>query len=93
MNNIFNPYQDFIIVYIDDVLIFSDNIDLHFKHINHFLQVTKKNGLALSPTKIVLFQTKIRFLGHSVHQGTIIPIERSIQFTDCRHSYLRAPRG
>ncbi|KAL4187415.1 hypothetical protein AMTRI_Chr09g18880 [Amborella trichopoda] len=29
-----------------------------------------------------LFQTKIRFLGHNITQGTIIPIDRSIQFAD-----------
>ncbi|KAL4181482.1 hypothetical protein AMTRI_Chr12g237500 [Amborella trichopoda] len=29
-----------------------------------------------------LFQTKIRFLGHNISQGTIIPIDKSIQFAD-----------
>ncbi|XP_045802471.1 uncharacterized protein LOC123896071 [Trifolium pratense] len=27
-----------------------------------------------------IFQTKVRFLGHMIDQGTIIPIERSIEF-------------
>ncbi|CAK8530641.1 unnamed protein product [Lathyrus sativus] len=27
-----------------------------------------------------LFQTKVRFLGHEIDQGTIIPIQRSIEF-------------
>ena len=27
-----------------------------------------------------IFQTKIRFLGHEIDQGTIIPIQRSIEF-------------
>ncbi|RDX97412.1 hypothetical protein CR513_19821, partial [Mucuna pruriens] len=31
MNDIFNPYSKFTIVYIDDVLIFSQTIDQHFK--------------------------------------------------------------
>ncbi len=35
-----------------------------------------------SPTKISLFQTKVRFLRHYITRGTIIPIERSIQFVD-----------
>ncbi|KAL6332367.1 hypothetical protein AAG906_004937 [Vitis piasezkii] len=38
------------------------------------------NGLSLLATKINLFQTKIRFLGHHIHQGTFIPIQRSIEF-------------
>jgi len=32
MNDIFTPCTGFIIVYIDDVLVFSKTIDQHFKH-------------------------------------------------------------
>ena len=76
----FIPYSQFSIVYIDDILIFSNDIDQHFKHLKIFIQVVKQNGLVLSPTKINLFQTKIKFLGHYIQQGTIIPIERSSNF-------------
>ena len=34
----------------------------------------------MSTTKINLFQTKIRFLGHHIYQVTITPIQRSIEF-------------
>lgn len=82
MNDIFNPYTSFTIVYIDDVLIFSNSIDQHFKHFQIFLHVIKKNGLAISTLKIKLFQTKIRFLGHEIYQGSIKPIARDLDFTD-----------
>ena len=82
MNDIFNPYSKFSIVYIDDVLIFPQTIDQHFKHLHIFINIIKQNGLAISQTKINLFQTKIRFLGHNIHQGTIIPIDRSIEFAN-----------
>ena len=80
MNDIFNPYTTFTIVYIDDVLIYSENIDQHFKHLNTFFHTIKKNGLVISLTKMKLFQTSIRFLGHNIHRGTITPINRSIEF-------------
>jgi len=82
MNDIFNPLSKFTIVYIDDVLVFSESLDEHFKHIKIFISTIKRNGLAISKTKINLFQTKIRFLGHNIHQGTIIPIHRAIEFDD-----------
>jgi len=55
MNHIFNPYTSFIIVYIDDVLVFSDTINQHFKHLQTFIHVIEKNGLAVPASKMVLF--------------------------------------
>ncbi|KAL2466561.1 Enzymatic polyprotein [Abeliophyllum distichum] len=80
MNDIFNPYKNFSIVYIDDVLIYSDSIEQHLKHLQIFLSVAKRNGLAVSEKKIVLCQTKIKFLGHEIFRGTITPIKRSLEF-------------
>ena len=82
INDIFNPYTSFIIVYIDDVLVFSTSIEQQFKHLNIFINIIVKNGLAVSASKMILFQTKIRFLRHDIFQGTIKPIMRSLEFAD-----------
>ncbi|CAL8088262.1 unnamed protein product [Prunus armeniaca] len=82
MNEIFNPYNHFSIVYIDDVLIFSESIEQHWKHLHKFLQIVKQNGLVVSAKKIKLFQTNIRFLGFNICQSQISPIDRVIQFAD-----------
>ncbi|RVW24587.1 Enzymatic polyprotein [Vitis vinifera] len=59
-----------------------DSVEQHWKHLNRFIETVKSNGLSLSATKINLFQTKVRFLGHHIHQGTFTPIQRSIEFAD-----------
>lgn len=82
MNLIFNPISKFIIVYINDVLVFSISIDQHFKYLRVFFNVIKENGLVLSKTNYSLFQINIQFLGHNIQQGTIVSTQRSIQFTD-----------
>ena len=82
MNDIFTPYTGFILVYIDDVLIFSKTIDQHFKHLQIFISVMERNVLAASASKLLLFQTKIRFLGHHIFQGTIKPIQRALIFAE-----------
>jgi len=46
------------------------------------VSVIECNGLAASTSKIHLFQTKIRFLGHNIYQGTIKPIQRALAFAD-----------
>ena len=59
MNDIFTPFIDFSIVYIDDVLIFSKSIDQHWKHLDIFVRVIKQHLLVVSASKISLFQDKI----------------------------------
>ena len=55
MNDIFNPHFQFIIVYIDDVLVFSNSLEKHFVHLNKFLNVIKANGTTCSAPKMKLF--------------------------------------
>ena len=82
MNEIFNDQSQYIIVYIDDVLIYSHSVEQHFKHIDKFIKTAETNGLVISKHKISLFQTKVRFLSHWIHQGSTTPRERAIQFVD-----------
>ena len=82
MNEIFNPFSSFAIVYIDDVLIFSESLNQHKKHLRAFIQTVKLNGLVVLAPKIKLFQTRVRFLGFDIHHGVIKPIDRAIQFAD-----------
>ena len=82
MNDIFTPFTDFSIVYIDDFLIFSKSTDQHWKHLDIFVRVIKQHGLVVSASKISLFQDKIRFLGHNIYKGTLSPIDRAIQFAN-----------
>ena len=42
MNDIFYPYSDFSIVYIDDILIFSNNIDQYFKYLKILKMLLKE---------------------------------------------------
>jgi hypothetical protein len=75
MNDIFNSFSHFNIVYIDDVLIFSKSIEKHWKHLNSFLDTIKHSGLVVSAKKIKLFQTKIKILGFDISEGQIRPID------------------
>jgi hypothetical protein len=57
MDDNLKPYFDWLIVYIDDILVFSSSIDQHFKHLKKLLQVLKQAGIVLSKKKIELFKT------------------------------------
>ena len=77
MNKIFNPFSSHAIVYIDDVLIFSESLTQHSKHLRTFLNTVKFNGLVVSAPKIKIFQTRVRFLGFDIYHGVIKPIDKA----------------
>ena len=82
MNENFHPYKNFSIVYNDDILVFSQSLDEHWKHLKTFKWIIKKNGLVLSQRKIKLFEIEIQFLRYKVTNKTITPVERVIKFAD-----------
>ena len=64
MNDIFSDVLDiFVVIYLDDILIYSDNIDDHKKHVKKVLKRLRENQLYTSPTKCVFYQDRIEFLG------------------------------
>jgi len=64
MNDIFSDVLDiFVVIYLDDILIYSDNMDNHKKHVKEVLKRLQENRLYISPTKCVFYQNRIEFLG------------------------------
>lgn len=41
MNEVFNPYFHIIIVYSDEVLVYNNIIEQHFKHLEQFIRLLK----------------------------------------------------
>lgn len=70
MDFIFGMY-DFIITYIDDILIHSRNLQMHLAHLEILFQEVRAHGIVLSEKKMVLFQNDIDFLGIHVIYGHI----------------------
>ncbi|CAL5337204.1 unnamed protein product [Camellia sinensis] len=71
MDLCFKGTEDFIAVYIDDILVFSPDERSHSKHIQIMLEICKTNGLILSPTKMKIGAVQIDFLGSTIGQGEI----------------------
>ena len=62
MDNIFKDY-DFIHVYVDDMLISSNDKEQHFEHLNIFVDLCITHGIGLSKKKSIIGESKIEFLG------------------------------
>jgi len=64
MNNIFSDLLDVcVIVYLDDILIYSNNLENHKNHVKEVLRKLHNNGLYASPTKYAFHQRRVEFLG------------------------------
>ena len=71
MHKIFSDYSYFIIVYIDDVLICSDNEKNYEKHLNIFITLCKEHGIVLSEKKVEIKKKEIEFLGMIIDSKNI----------------------
>ncbi len=72
MNEIFHDVLDkFIVIYIDDILVFSENEEQHRMHLEVIMERLQKNQLHVQLKKCLFFQNSIEFLGYIVGDGTI----------------------
>jgi hypothetical protein len=72
MNSIFHKYLDeFLIIYLDDILIFSKNKHEHLNHIRLVLQLLRDNNLYVNKEKCEFGVDKLEFVGHIVTSNGI----------------------
>lgn len=71
MNTLFRPYlRRFIIVFFDDILIYSVSLNEHLRHLQTTFQVLYENHFVLKLSKCLFAQPEVEYLGHLVsHKG------------------------
>ncbi|XP_038687486.1 uncharacterized protein LOC119986865 [Tripterygium wilfordii] len=67
MNDLFRPYLcQFILVFFDDILVYSQTVQQHLHHLQVTLQLLKDNQFFAKASKCMFGQSQISFLGHVV---------------------------
>ena len=74
MNEIFKDELDsFVLVYLDDILIFSKTLEDHIQHIRRALEKLREAKLYARLHKCAFFQKRVEYLGFDVSQQGIQP--------------------
>ena len=86
MDDCFKGTEEFIIAYIDDILIYSSNLQEHRNHLDIFFKICQERRLVLSKEKMIIGVQEIQFLGAVIgnrklkHQPHII--KKIIEFNE-----------
>jgi len=67
MNQILQPFlRKFVLVFLDDILIYSSNLEDHCQHLRQVLEVLRANQLYLKESKCSFAQDSLEYLGHII---------------------------
>ena len=85
------------LVYIDDLLVFSDTPEEHEQHLRTVLSKLQANGLIMRPDKCVFGAQEVDFLGHKITAKGILPLPSKVSVikttqspeppNNCSHSW------
>ncbi len=67
INNMLRKYlDDFVITYLDDILIYSDNLKMHYKHVYKILAKLNEQAMYVKKLKSRFKIKKIQFLKYVI---------------------------
>ena len=67
MNSIFRPYlRKFVLVFFDDILIYSPNLSMHLKHVTKAFEILRQHQFFVKISKCAFGLQELEYLGHIV---------------------------
>jgi len=80
MNDIFREWlDDFVVVYIDDILIYSNSLEEHAEHLRKVFQRLRENKLYAKLEKCEFGVTEVDFLGHRITQEGLMMDDHKVK--------------
>jgi hypothetical protein len=80
MNDIFWKWlDDFVVVYIDDILIYSSSLEEHAEHLRKVFQRLRENKLYAKLEKCEFGVTEVDFLGHRILQEGLMMDDHKVK--------------
>ena len=72
-----------LLIYLDDIIIFSETLETHLDRIRQVFKRLKAAGFKLKPSKCELFRSEVTFLGHLITRNGIRPSPDKVKVMQC----------
>ncbi|WRX26840.1 Reverse transcriptase domain - like 10 [Theobroma cacao] len=76
MNQVFKPYYKFVVVFIDDISIYSKSREKHEQHLKIVLQILREHQLYAKFSKCEFWLESVAFLGHVDFSKIVAPLTK-----------------
>lgn len=77
MNKVFSKYPNvlnkFVLVYMDDILIYSQTKEEHLRHLKTVFDILREEQLSVKLKKCQFFKSEVKFLGHVISANGVKP--------------------
>ena len=67
------------LIYLDDVIVFSDTPEEHLRRMCVVFDRLREHGLKLKPSKCEVFKSEINYLAHHVSQKGVLPSKKNLE--------------
>lgn len=78
VDTVFSTCDDFVLAYLDDILIYSRTWEQHISHLTRVFQLLGDAGLRVNPKKSKLGFTHLKYLGYTIREGSVKPQAKKI---------------
>ncbi|GBG89965.1 hypothetical protein CBR_g50055 [Chara braunii] len=79
MNRIFHDYLDkFVIVYLNDILLFSRTVEEHVAHLDKVLSLLRQHKFKINGEKCEFGRTRVLYLGHEISAEGLKPDDAKV---------------
>src|SRR5204862_4153661 len=80
INNVLRPFLDkFVVVYLDDITVYSDSYEEHLQHLRQVFEVLAKHQLYANPAKCIFNKPEVKFCGHIIGNSMVRVMQDKIQ--------------